>query len=83
MGLGNFFSGKSRNKSQREEFLGKDEWLIQYAERKINTRFSEVDYFIFGHRHLPIHWTLSNGAQYINLGIGDIIPLMRFGMERK
>jgi UDP-2,3-diacylglucosamine hydrolase len=28
-----------------------------------------VDYFIFGHRHLPIDYMLENGrSRYINLG---------------
>ena len=26
------------------------------------------DFFVFGHRHLPIDFRLSNGARYINLG---------------
>jgi UDP-2,3-diacylglucosamine hydrolase len=26
------------------------------------------DYFIFGHRHLPIDFKFENGSRYINLG---------------
>jgi len=49
-------------------FKGLDkEWLVQYAERKLSE--SHCDYFIFGHRHLPIDQVLSNGtSRYINTG---------------
>jgi UDP-2,3-diacylglucosamine hydrolase len=64
-------SQKSRAATPPEEsqWLGdQNEWLYQYAERKIQ-RGSEVDFFVFGHRHLPIDWLLSNGrSRYINLG---------------
>jgi UDP-2,3-diacylglucosamine hydrolase len=64
-----YWSGKSRD-SQREDkrFLGKDkEWLIQFAEETIKS--NEIDYFVFGHRHLPIDYDLSNDkSRYINLG---------------
>lgn len=71
MGIANAWSGSSKEKykgSEEEHFLGKDkEWLIAYAERKIKT--IEPDYFIFGHRHLAIDYTLSNGfSRYINTG---------------
>ena len=49
-------------------FLGEEkEWLIAYCHRKLETL--DIDYFIFGHRHLPIDYTLKNGqSRYINLG---------------
>ncbi|RME08593.1 MAG: UDP-2,3-diacylglucosamine diphosphatase, partial [Bacteroidetes bacterium] len=41
--------------------------LVQFCEDEISR--SEVDYFVFGHRHLPIDYTLKNGhSRYINLG---------------
>ena len=70
MATANYFSSRSRSLQPAEtEFLGPDrEWLIAYAERKLTQRPS-IDYFIFGHRHLPIDWLLSNGrARYLNLG---------------
>jgi UDP-2,3-diacylglucosamine hydrolase len=49
------------------EFLGEDgEWLAQYAKRKLER--THYDYFIFGHRHLPMSIDLGNGSTYINLG---------------
>ncbi len=70
-GLAKFFSGKSRDGQKNEEiyqFLGEEnEWLLLYANRKVETVFA--DYFIFGHRHLPIDRVLKNGvSRYINLG---------------
>ena len=35
-------------------------------EKKMKT--IEVDYFIFGHRHLPLEVDLGNNTTYINLG---------------
>ncbi len=68
--LATFWSGKSREKNEKapEEFLGKEkEWLYLYANRKLET--AHYDYFIFGHRHLPLDITLENGiSRYINLG---------------
>ena len=52
---------------QPEEFLGEDEeWLIQYCRRKLKE--ADYDYFIFGHRHLPIDYKLNENSRYINLG---------------
>lgn len=67
--LANFWSGKSREANKHEnKFLGEDkEWLIAYCNRKLETL--DVDYFVFGHRHLPIDHTLENGkTRYLNLG---------------
>lgn len=69
IGLMKYFSRKSRENDPEElSFLGVDkEWLIQYAERKLKSQY--YDYFIFGHRHLPIEHTLSNDkSRYINTG---------------
>lgn len=69
--LAHFFSQKSRAATPPEEreWLGEDkEWLYQYCLRKISQQI-EPDYFVFGHRHLPIDWKLPNGrSRYINLG---------------
>lgn len=67
--LARYWSGKSRAAGKEDvRFLGPErEWLIQYANRKLDTH--QVDYFVFGHRHLPIDYTLKDGkSRYINLG---------------
>ena len=64
-----FWSGRSRHHTQIEEkFLGPEkEWLVQFALDHLKKE--PIDYFIFGHRHLPIDYSLGvNNARYINLG---------------
>jgi len=49
-----------------EQFLGEaGEWLIIYCKEVLKTAY--YDFFIFGHRHLPIDFTLGD-SRYINLG---------------
>jgi UDP-2,3-diacylglucosamine hydrolase len=67
--LANFWSGKSRlhTGSSDEKFLGEDkEWLIIYCKEVLQKK--QVDYFIFGHRHLPLDIQLTATSRYINLG---------------
>ena len=70
MRLALYSSGKSRSYQPSEEVI-KDldrEWLIAYSERKL-TQYPDLRYCIFGHRHLPIDYRLSNGrSRYLNLG---------------
>lgn len=64
-----FWSGTSRGVNPPETvFLGDDqEWLVQFSNDYSQTH--PIDYFIFGHRHLPINHLLKNGkSRYINLG---------------
>lgn len=49
------------------KFLGEEnEWLALYAKRKLEKK--HYDYFIFGHRHLPMQINLSEKSTYFNLG---------------
>lgn len=69
LGLANYFSRKSREAAgdHVEQFFGPDqEWLILHGKDVLQKE--PVDYFIFGHRHLPIDYSYPNGARYINLG---------------
>ena len=71
IGLASRIAGLSRSHtgSSEDQFFGADrEWLIRYCERKLSLK-PELDYFVFGHRHLPIDFTLSDGrSRYVNLG---------------
>ncbi|MCW3076592.1 MAG: UDP-2,3-diacylglucosamine hydrolase [Bacteroidetes bacterium] len=50
-----------------EKYLGKEnEWLYLFAKEYLQT--SPMDYFIFGHRHLPLNMDVEGKARYINLG---------------
>jgi UDP-2,3-diacylglucosamine hydrolase len=69
IGLADFFSRRSRaiTGTQDDQFLGEDrEWLVSYCNEVLESR--KVDYFVFGHRHLPIDISLKPQGRYINLG---------------
>ena len=58
-------------------FLGEErEWLVLYSKRKLETK--HYDYFIFGHRHLPMTINVGNNATYVNLG--DWIGYFTYGV---
>lgn len=68
--IASYSSMRSRaSQKEPEIFLGSDkEWLNIYAEQKLKDQ-PEIDYFIFGHRHLPMDILLSNQkSRYFNLG---------------
>ncbi|MFT7343702.1 MAG: UDP-2,3-diacylglucosamine hydrolase [Lentimonas sp.] len=67
--LANTSSKKSRlhTASDDEKYLGdENEWLAIYCKEILKQK--PIDYFIFGHRHLPIDIQLSSTSRYINLG---------------
>jgi len=67
--LAQYLSVKNKLISGAEDvtFLGdENEWLILYAKRKLETR--KYDYFVFGHRHLPMEINLNQNSVYFNLG---------------
>jgi len=69
IGLADYFSKKSRAKTgtSEEVFLGEEkEWLLIYSNQLLKKQ--KVDYFIFGHRHLPVDYRLTPESRYINLG---------------
>jgi UDP-2,3-diacylglucosamine hydrolase len=69
IGMADYWSKRSRSTNPSSpRFLGPEkEWLVQFAEGELRKRY--FDYFIFGHRHLPIDYLLSNQkSRYINLG---------------
>ena len=50
-----------------EKFLGNEnEWLFLYARDYLKQQ--PIDFFIFGHRHLPLDLNVDDKARYINLG---------------
>lgn len=63
-----YWSGKSRIATRKsdDKFLGDKEFLVQYCKEALKKEY--YDYFIFGHRHLPLEIKLSERSTYINLG---------------
>ena len=77
--LGQYMSVKNKLISGEEDakFLGEEnEWLAQYCRRKLET--THYDYFVFGHRHLPLEIKLQENSMYINLG--DWIQYFTYGV---
>jgi UDP-2,3-diacylglucosamine hydrolase len=69
IGLANYLSRRSRamTGSSDQHFLGEDkEWLIIHCKEELQKQ--HFDYFIFGHRHLPIDQQLTEKSRYVNLG---------------
>ncbi|NNK27783.1 MAG: UDP-2,3-diacylglucosamine diphosphatase [Flavobacteriaceae bacterium] len=67
--LAQYFSVKNKLISGDEDikFLGEEnEWLVQYCKDKLKEKHR--DYFVFGHRHLPMEIELGNNSRYVNLG---------------
>ena len=68
IGLANRWSRRSRARKGAADltFLGEAEWLWQYC-RDVEAR-THHDYYVFGHRHLPLDLPVGNRARYVNLG---------------
>lgn len=69
LSIANYWSRKSRisNSKEDESFKGEEhEWLWQYASEV--ERKTHHDYYVFGHRHLPLDLKVGENSRYINLG---------------
>jgi UDP-2,3-diacylglucosamine hydrolase len=67
-GIANYFSSRSRlaNASYDEHFDENKEWLLHFAREK--EKSEHFDFYIFGHRHLPLDLQVNATSRYINLG---------------
>ena len=77
--FGQYLSVKNKLISGEEDvkFLGaENEWLVKYAQRRLETQ--HFDFFVFGHRHLPLEIQISKTSKYINLG--DWIGYFTYGV---
>ncbi len=77
--LAQYLSVKNKLISGDEDikFLGEEkEWLVQYCQRKLEQEHH--DYFVFGHRHLPLEIDLNDKARYVNLG--DWVSFYTYGV---
>jgi UDP-2,3-diacylglucosamine hydrolase len=65
IGLGQAWSNKSRKK--QESFKNEEkEILLGYCKEQQQN--NPVDYYVFGHRHIPMEVKIDERANYINLG---------------
>ncbi len=77
--LAQYLSTKNKLISGADDvkFLGKDnEWLFLYAQKKYQE--NPCDYYIFGHRHLPLNLPINEQATYFNLG--DWVEYYTYGV---
>lgn len=78
IGVANYSSRKSRAKTgdTDEKFLGEEnEWLVIHSKEVLAKE--HFDYFIYGHRHLPLDIRLNEQSRYVNLG--DWIQYFTYG----
>jgi UDP-2,3-diacylglucosamine hydrolase len=87
--LAQFWSRHNFTDPGLEVFQGEHkEWLIQYCSRKLQQ--THHDFFLMGHRHLPMDIQLAVNSRYINLGDwiincnyaafdGQDVQLIKFG----
>lgn len=81
--MGLFFSQRSRLaniakfKKNPEKVKLEDEMLIHFAKDTIKED-PDIDYFIFGHRHIPLHEKVGDKSELIILG--DWLYLFSYGV---
>ena len=70
--IGTNWSRKSRLSHSESDKIdrGLDEPIYKYCENKLKTQ--QIDFFIFGHRHISCDIKLSNQSRYINTGLWEI-----------
>lgn len=58
-------------------YLGEEnEWLVQYSKEVLKTK--HYNYFVFGHRHLPMTLEVGKDSEYVNLG--DWVSYFTYGV---
>lgn len=69
IGIANYWSRSSRisNNKKEEKFQGEEgEYLMVYCRER--EKVEHHDFYIFGHRHLPLDLAINEQSRYINLG---------------
>lgn len=69
--LANSWSSHSRlkdnGKIEADDYRGEErEGIVVYCKKELEVQ--HIDYFIFGHRHLPLNIPLTGNSRYINTG---------------
>ena len=67
--IAQYLSTKNKLLSGTEDVVFKgeeNEWLAQYCKKILEKE--NFEFFIFGHRHLPLDIKISEHSRYINLG---------------
>jgi len=66
--MGIYFSRKSRISHMKKDYPFKDEkeWVIIHCRKVLKEK--EVDFFLFGHRHVAVDYKLNEKSRYLNPG---------------
>jgi len=60
-------TSRAKTGTSDEKYHGdENEWLYQFCEETLKS--NPIDYFVFGHRHLPIEKEVGTSSTYYNLG---------------
>ena len=63
-----WWSKKSRDRGNTPEYLGGEKEYLEIFSRNHLKENPEINFFIFGHRHLPLDVKISNNCRYLNTG---------------
>jgi UDP-2,3-diacylglucosamine hydrolase len=68
IGLAKYLAERSRQNHIKNElaFQGEDEWLFLHCKER--EQISHHDFYVFGHRHLPLEMKINNTSTYYNVG---------------
>lgn len=61
------WSSRSRKQDYCEPFKGEDEDLVKFSRSYLDTH-PDIDFFIFGHRHVEADWKIGSHTRVIMLG---------------
>ena len=62
------WSRKSRLLGKNDPYLGSEKEIIELFCKKHKQRNREIDFYILGHRHLPLNIEIEKNCRYINTG---------------
>ena len=79
LSIAHAWSNHSRNRKKNDYVNTKKEILLAYCKKQ--QKNNPVDYYIFGHRHIPLEIVVDNVSKYINLG--DWISHNTYGVLSK
>lgn len=64
--IAHLWSKKSRQKNKNNNYIKDHNLLIEYCQKQ--QKLNPVDYYVVGHKHMPLEKTLDEKSKYICLG---------------
>jgi UDP-2,3-diacylglucosamine hydrolase len=64
--IAHLWSKKSRQKNKNNNYIKDHDLLIQYCQKQ--QKLNPVDYYVVGHKHMPVEKALDENTKYICLG---------------